>query len=611
MKLALCFAGAGVDAAAAARRMAEAQRLFDTHQVETFPVDGGALACVRATERFSAVPLLRRSEGGNLLLVSGVPLDLESSLDARLEGAVAGDWKSAASRLGGLDGAFAAVFWDAQACKLLVVTDFLGMQPLFMVRRDGVLTMASELKAFCASGLMPAEMDPAGWGSFISLGYTTGSATQLAGVRRVDGAVALIYDAATGETEQSTYWRWPELRNDLTLKTTDTGALIDALKQEVRAYGQHTTASTLLLSGGFDSRIALAVLCDEDLAPEALSLAHQDELWSADGRLAAQVARRLGLPHRLVHVDRDYYSTEKYLQYLVMNEVSTPSLYLFIAQVWAYLEENMRAVWECTPPGYAFVPAFLPKGGFDVFLEHSCVPREGFAWGVAEAAFGRHRADEFYDAFRELLRAELADYPDDELGVTQFEVLNRMRNRTLPNALRVYSNVVFPFVPGVSRAFWDLAGAIPYAVSRDYRMYLEVFHRHFPPVDDVLFLSSGTPYCGRSMGLRSRCEAAMYSAADSKPGRFVRKAYRRLVRKRRKYWSRSLFLDEVRRHLELDHPDLDADGVRALDHDRRLPFYWQVWRWVMEGHLTTWNADTFFAVSEGAAPDGETGIPCG
>ena len=45
-----------------------------------------------------------------------------------------------------------------------------------------------------------------------------------------------------------------------------------------------------------------------------------------------------------------------------------------------------------------------------------------------------------------------------------------------------------------------------------------------------------------------------------------------------------------------DHPDLNADGVRALRRDeaardpvrsvaRELLFYWQVWRWTMDGSL--------------------------
>ena len=74
----------------------------------------------------------------------------------------------------------------------------------------------------------------------------------------------------------------------------------------------------------------------------------------------------------------------------------------------------------------------------------------------------------------------------------------------------------------------------------------------------------------------------------------IRKGYRQWVRRSRRYWKESEFLPLVRDHMELDHPDLDADGVRKLNGDARLPFYWQVWRWVLRGNLTTWNSREWF-----------------
>jgi len=46
--------------------------------------------------------------------------------------------------------------------------------------------------------------------------------------------------------------------------------------------------------------------------------------------------------------------------------------------------------------------------------------------------------------------------------------------------------------------------------------------------------------------------------------------------------------------MELDHPDLNPDGILNMKIDSSLPFYWQIWRWVLSGELSTHNSDTFF-----------------
>jgi len=254
----------------------------------------------------------------------------------------------------------------------------------------------------------------------------------------------------------------------------------------------------------------------------------------------------------------------------------------------------MEAVWDGTPPGYALVPAFLPPGGFDKFLQESCLTREDFGWRAASVLFGKSRADELYGAFWELLRKEISNYPDDESGIAQFEAMNRMRNRTSPNALKVYSNLTLPCMLGVSRPFWDLAGAVPYAASKDYALYFEIFRRYYPRLARIPFLTGGMFFRDRSSGIRGLLEEAGYALADRELVRKGKKAYRHFMHGSRKYWTESQFLRLTWDRLNRDHSDIDPDGIRTLSYDRHLPFYWQMWRWVMEGALHTRNSRSFF-----------------
>ena len=67
------------------------------------------------------------------------------------------------------------------------------------------------------------------------------------------------------------------------------------------------------------------------------------------------------------------------------------------------------------------------------------------------------------------------------------------------------------------------------------------------------------------------------------------------------YWSESSFPDRALSQVDVDHPDLDGDGIRWLRQQgppydaatrraRQLLFHWQAWRWIMEGRLCTGDA---------------------
>lgn len=292
MKIAICFASERANAEHSAAAMAESMRLTESQQSTTLPIGHGALACVTKSDAQSSVSFPRRGSQGNVLAIAGVPINLDESLDACLTKAAVGGYEQAIKQLTHLDGAFVAVFWDGKAHKLAVVTDPLGLQPLYIARPDEGLLIASELKAFPASGFMATEMDPAGWGAFISFDFSIGRRTQLAGVSRVEAANVLLYSPATDKLETRCYWSLPETSRDMGLKDVDIGQLLDVARREVKSYVTHSQTSSLLLSGGFDSRLIMSLLHEDGIHCAAVILEHQDELFGLDGRLAVRVAKK-------------------------------------------------------------------------------------------------------------------------------------------------------------------------------------------------------------------------------------------------------------------------------------------------------------------------------
>ncbi len=365
-KVAVCLGGDAAAAASVVHRMLRAQRLREHHNPQVVSVDAGAIGWLATSPPATDVRLGRHGSSGNLLLVTGVPVSLEKPLDGVLASVADGDHQHAAQVLPTLDGAFAAVHWDAASRKVVVVTDFLGMQPLYEVDAKGVLMLATELKGAAAGGRV--SMDPRGWGWLAALGHFAEDATSLAGVRRVPESTVLVYDTASGTRDESRYWRWPDSRPGLTLAGVDTAGVLDALRRHALAYRVHRADATMLLSGGFDSRLIAATLAAEGVRPRALVLSHADEQDDADGRLALRVARALGLDCTRVAPAPGFYSSAAYVDYLLMNEVATTSFGLFIAQIASSLAGQAQAVWEGVAPNYTLRTPHQQGGGFEPFF---------------------------------------------------------------------------------------------------------------------------------------------------------------------------------------------------------------------------------------------------
>ena len=594
MKLAVYLRAGAPESAPVARRMLLAQKLRDHQKPTLATIDAGAIGWLSISPPTTRMRLAYESDSGNVLIVSGVPVSLNKPLEALLQSVALGDHRHAARVLPTLDGAFAAVHWDARARKLVVVTDFLGMQPLYEVAADDALILATELKGAAAAREGRLAMDPLGWGLLTALGHFAEDATSIAGVRRLPEATVMVYDAASGAREESTYWQWPASRAGLTMDALDTAGVVAAFRRHVLAYGDHRTDAALLLSGGFDSRLVAATLAREGIRPHGVVLSHADEQDDADGELATRVARALGFPFTVVPPAPGFYSSAAYIDYLAMNEVATTSFGLFIAQIASSIAGRTQAVWEGVAPNYILRTPHQQGGGFEPFFRTQTAALDSTLWRALRGVFARDIAEAMEAALRECMHRAPKRYPDDAFGVAEFIARSRMRNRTGPNPLKVYANDLLPLTPGLSKELWELTAGIPFELKVDGRLALELFRRHFPELARIPFCSDGYLYQGRrglDLGL-----ALLRVRARLMEHYYVAAAARRLGVRRATAGGHEVLLERVLRRIDSGDPDLDSDGVRGLvaagdsadpvtRAARRWLFYWQMWRWVMSGEI--------------------------
>lgn len=400
----------------------------------------------------------------------------------------------------------------------------------------------------------------------------------------------MVYDPADRTLSTQPYWQWPERRPLSRLEEVDTGAMLEALEREIHGYGAHHRSGNLLLSGGFDSRLVLALLARQRTKPKGVIVRYSDENHDADARLAVHAAREVRADYHVFTPPISYYSSSHYVDYLLMNEAATPSLELFVVQIASYVTQDLEAIWEGVYPGCILSPLQKIRGGFRAYLQKACKSAGSSEWNAAALVFNRAFLDEMLESFSQVLKEETSKYPDDDDGVTQFVVRNRTRHRTAPNPLKVYANDALPFTPGLSRDFWELAARVPTALKHDHRLYFEIFRRHLPALGAIPFLSAGALHRGTSG------RTPLYFLETARRGLGRTRVGARALREMgvRFGWEPSAVLARVLADVSLDDPRLNADHMRGLRQDtgtadpirrraQHLLFYWQVWKWVMDG----------------------------
>ncbi|HEU4630910.1 MAG TPA: hypothetical protein VFS08_14265 [Gemmatimonadaceae bacterium] len=599
MKIALTLSDDATTARRLTSDMLEAQRHEAECATRVLPFTLGCLGLLGRPDESPTTWLAWEGADGSFLAFAGLPLRTGGpgagpvrASDPLVTGALAGDEPAdTMSRLGALDGAFVALWWSQRRGELALVTDFLGMQPLYRATAAGATVFASEVKAFARAGALPIEADAGAWGAMLLFGHQIGPRSLLAGAERVPAATAMVFGPGRAQRACPT-WAWPSTEG-----LPDSPSLRDAIGEAVRAdVGAYAAAypdASILLSGGFDSRLILCLCRDLGLRPRAIVQSHPDENADADAHFAEAFARVLGLPVRRVPARADFFGSAAYLDFLERNEVATPSYQLFIPNVAAAVAPERRGVWE----GLLLDPALkfeYGEGGFAPYLDARARARGQYR-EAARLVFAREWADRMEAEYEALLAAERTQFADDPDGVWRFSVLNRSRFRTGVNPYQVYETVTLALTPGMSRRFWEAVARADPRARFGKRLYRAVFERLAPDGLRVPIATGSTLLPGRG-------GAGLYHAQRARAAvqRFAqRPKVARLLRSAGLpgpfTWERSRFLDVALAEASLDDPRLNADWIRRRRAEvaagpvdeaaLEVLMYWQAWHHVMRGDL--------------------------
>jgi asparagine synthase (glutamine-hydrolysing) len=300
-----------------------------------------------------------------------------------------------------LQGMFAFALHEDRSGRTVLVRDRLGVKPLYLAEVDGALRAASTLPALLAGGGVDTRVDPVALHHYLSWhSVVPAPRTILRGVTKLPPATVLTIEP-DGRRSSTVYWDPPFERR---LDVDDwPGALREALQRAVRRRMVADVPVGILLSGGLDSSLIVALLAQQGQAGLAtFSIGFEDvgERSGDEFEFSDLIAREFGTDHHQLRIDRRRMVDALPL---TIDAMSEPMVSHDCVAFWL-LSETVRRERKVVQSGQG---ADEVLGGYDWYPPLLNAPGTGLEVYAAS----------FFDRTDAGVRALLADAPDEDVSL--------------------------------------------------------------------------------------------------------------------------------------------------------------------------------------------------
>jgi asparagine synthase (glutamine-hydrolysing) len=207
-----------------------------------------------------------------------------------------------------LHGMFAFAIHERDTGRLVLARDRLGIKPLYYAETQGALRFASTLPALLAGGGVDTEIDRVALHHYLSWhAVVPAPRTILQGVRKVAPATVVTIEP-DGRRRERRWWSpdWVE-HPELDHVDADGWAtlVLEALRRAVRKRMVSDVPVGVLLSGGLDSSLIVALLAEEgqrDLRTFSVGFEDVGGMEGDEFRWSDRVAREFGTEHHQLRV---------------------------------------------------------------------------------------------------------------------------------------------------------------------------------------------------------------------------------------------------------------------------------------------------------------------
>ena len=206
-------------------------------------------------------------------------------------------------------GMFAFALADRGHDTLMLARDRLGIKPLYLAEHDDSLRFASTLPALLAGGGIDTSIDPVALNHYLSWhSVVPAPRTILNGVRKLAPATTLLIDG-DGRRDEQVYWRAEATRRDEHRGWSEedwTEAVLEATRTAVKRRMVSDVPVGVLLSGGLDSSLIVALLADsgqERLSTFSIGFDDVGEQEGNEFHYSDVIADEFATDHHRIHIE--------------------------------------------------------------------------------------------------------------------------------------------------------------------------------------------------------------------------------------------------------------------------------------------------------------------
>jgi asparagine synthase (glutamine-hydrolysing) len=207
-------------------------------------------------------------------------------------------------------GMFAFAIWERDSGRVVLARDRLGIKPLYLAETTGGLRFASSLPALLAAGGVDTAIDPEALHHYMSFhAVVPAPLTILRGVRKLPPATILTIEP-DGRRREESYWTLTvgARREDRAMTIEEwREAVLDALKTAVDRRRIADVPVGVLLSGGLDSSLVVALLAEGNhaagLKTFSIGFDSVGDVAGDEFRYSDLIARRFATDHHRIRID--------------------------------------------------------------------------------------------------------------------------------------------------------------------------------------------------------------------------------------------------------------------------------------------------------------------
>lgn len=276
---------------AISRDKTDAIRVFKDHRCLLVSVDIGAFG----------TPAYRVDEDGSVSILAGEPLveygngvsskGRSADLDHLHESWKREHWDAIKQTRG----VFSAVHYNPISGKLYLLSDKLGIRPLFYWIDEQFVIFATALRVIENLDAVPKIMDLRGVTEMCGLGYPLGSRTAYQGIFVLNSAEIVQFEEKRQSRQR--YWSWDEIEQRRDFEDKQLSDLYESFVQAISLRTGNDKSTVAYLSGGLDSRCIAATLRELDAKVHTFNFALPNTLDSIFGN---DFALRVGTIHQAI-----------------------------------------------------------------------------------------------------------------------------------------------------------------------------------------------------------------------------------------------------------------------------------------------------------------------